>query len=345
MSDPAINVTVAVCTYGRPRLLEQTLRGLVRQEYPSSWYEIIVVDNNSPDDSTRTVVESFAGAQVAPQYVREPRQGLSHARNRAVMRSRGDVIVFADDDVIVEPHWLASLVAPFAADRDLRIAVVAGEVIPVFSEGFPPWSILLYQPLRFRPDAGPIDQMPMGANMAFRRTALLEVGLFDTEVGRIGQMLFAGDENRPVKRLRQRSAEVWFVPEARVFHQLPRCRTTLAHALRHGFDSARSRVLCRVAEQRAARRSCLAFLVTRFLANLAKAIACGLHGALCTLLLQPGSACPAFVRASRACGYLWQISVFAARRVGVALSAPLGELEPPVTQSLPIPEVSSVEPE
>src|SRR3954467_6616476 len=84
---PALKVTVAIPTYNRADFLRQTLAGLVAQQFPREHFEILVIDNNSRDH-TAAVVAEFASAPTAPRYVREAKQGLDHARNRALVEAR-----------------------------------------------------------------------------------------------------------------------------------------------------------------------------------------------------------------------------------------------------------------
>src|SRR5687768_2279831 len=90
VSAAALKVTVAIPTYNRARFLQQTLTGITRQHFPRDCFEVLVIDNNSRDQ-TRTVVESFAGARPAPRYILEPQQGLDYARNRAIKEARGEI--------------------------------------------------------------------------------------------------------------------------------------------------------------------------------------------------------------------------------------------------------------
>jgi hypothetical protein len=147
----------------------------------------------------------------------------------------------------------------------------------------------------------------MSANLAFRRKTFLELGMFDTTVGRKGGVIFSGDENLVIHRLRQAGYEVWFSCEARVRHQMPAGRTTLRYMLRHAFDSARSRVVGRVNLDRLEGRSSTGYLWSRLPANLAKAVGFALLALFWTILFQKGNALTALVRAWRSCGYLYQI--------------------------------------
>lgn len=300
----APRVTIAVATYNRAGLLRQTLERLVRQQYPAGHYEILVVDNNSSDD-TAAVVASFAPHRPAPRYVHEPRQGLSCARNRAIAEARAsEVIVFADDDVLVEPNWLTTLTAPFWMEHGSQIGAIGGEVIPVFTAELPRWISDWHGPLALRPDTGPLGprQNPMGASLAIARSAIAKVGLFDETLGRNGRSLMGGEETEFLQRLRRSGFEIWFVPAAKALHQLPASRTTFRYAARHAFDSARSRVI----EQ--GPRSPL-FALSRLLGNALKAMAFFLLSILCALVLRTGDAKKALVRSWRCCGYLYQIPV------------------------------------
>src|ERR1700690_2526966 len=107
-----LRVTVAVITFNRSRLLRETLGGLVRQDYPAGCWELLVIDNNSTDDP-RDVVAAFMASTPSPRWILEQRPGLDHGRNRAIDEASGDVIALVDDDILVEPDWLAQLVAPF----------------------------------------------------------------------------------------------------------------------------------------------------------------------------------------------------------------------------------------
>src|SRR3954471_25010252 len=110
-----IKVTVAIPTYNRADFLRQTLAGLAAQQFPREHFEVLVIDNNSRVH-TRNVVEEFAHSRPSPRYIQEPRQGLDYARNRAIAEARGDIIIFGDDDILVQPDWIAQMAVPLLAD-------------------------------------------------------------------------------------------------------------------------------------------------------------------------------------------------------------------------------------
>lgn len=108
-----MRISVILCTYNRAQSLVNALESVATQTLPESVeWEVLVVDNNSRDQ-TRDVVEDFCRRHTPRfRYVFEPNQGLCYARNSGVREARGDVLAFVDDDVTVEPGWLDNLTAP-----------------------------------------------------------------------------------------------------------------------------------------------------------------------------------------------------------------------------------------
>lgn len=314
MPDP--RVTVAVITYNRSRFLRETLAAVTRQNYPADQWELLVIDNNSTDD-TADVVASFGGALPAPRRVVEMQQGLDHGRNRAVREARGSILVLADDDIVVGADWLGLLVAPLASDGARRIGVAGGEVVPVFPDGMPEWLKGAHGPLAFRADDGPLGpgQTPMGANFAFPMWVFERFGVFDTRLDRQGARLFGGGDSEMIRRIRAAGLEVWFVPAARALHQMPRSRLTFGYATRHAFDSARSRVADRTRALRESGSSPMGYLASRALGSALKLAGFLLIALGSALVLRTAGAKRALVRAWRCCGYLYQIARSAAGKV------------------------------
>src|SRR5687767_3303766 len=131
-----VAASVLICTYNRASLLRETLESLAGVKSARAW-EVVIVDNNSTDD-TRTVVEEMAVTFPAPLlYVFEPRQGKSHALNTGLDVCRGQVIVFTDDDVHVAPAWADAACASLAGQR--WPAHAAGAVRPSGGAGPTRW--------------------------------------------------------------------------------------------------------------------------------------------------------------------------------------------------------------
>ena len=109
--DEQLDVTVIIATYNRADMLPGALESVLAQEADGVRYEVIVVDNNSPDQ-TREVVESFiARGHRNLRYLFEGRQGVAYARNTALAHASAPIIAFTDDDVRVSPDWVAMISA------------------------------------------------------------------------------------------------------------------------------------------------------------------------------------------------------------------------------------------
>src|SRR5262249_15103786 len=108
-----MNITVILCTYNRCQSLAKALESIAVSTMPQSLaWEVVVVDNNS-NDQTRQVIETFCGTHPGRfLYVFESRQGLSAARNAGIREAAGEIVAFMDDAVIVHPTWLQALTEP-----------------------------------------------------------------------------------------------------------------------------------------------------------------------------------------------------------------------------------------
>lgn len=105
--------TVVICTRNRPDSVMVALRGLAAIRYPP--FEVVVVDNAPSSDATMSAVLAEFSDDPRFRYVREPRPGLSCARNRGVAEANGEIIAFTDDDVIIDPWWLDGIIQGFQA--------------------------------------------------------------------------------------------------------------------------------------------------------------------------------------------------------------------------------------
>lgn len=185
----ALDLSVILSTYNRGAVLKKALERLLVQQTAGMDYEILIVDNNSTDD-TRQVVESFAERDPHFRYIFEQRQGLSYARNAGIAAARSDLMVFCDDDVEVSPSWVqknyeASLRFP---DADY----IGGKILPTWSGPVPDWvegsmapfalSDLGDKPVLASPDN---PHCLVGASLAVRRRAFDKAGLFSIKTQRV----------------------------------------------------------------------------------------------------------------------------------------------------------------
>lgn len=177
-------VSVVISTFNRCEQLQKALDALLAQTTRVS-FEVIVVDNNSTDD-TKTVVAERLSRAPHMRYVFEPAQGLPHARNAGIRAASAPIIAFTDDDVEVGAEWVETVKRAFDDHPD--VDMIGGRVRPIWPASVPPW----VTPNQLGPFAlGERGDAPIrvsadyaapclvGANFAFRREVFDRVGLFD----------------------------------------------------------------------------------------------------------------------------------------------------------------------
>jgi len=240
--------SVVICTYNRSKWLEATLRSLSNIRTDRQW-EIIVVDNNSADDTPAVVARHTAVSAVPVTYLFEPRQGKSNALNTGIARAAGDILLFTDDDVEIDPKWLDEACEPFT--RESGVDYVGGPVEPMWEARPPGWfdqrrsdlwgtlAILDYGPTPFVFEER--QRVPLGVNMAVRRQLVDRVGGFHPELGRRGKSLLGQEQAEFFSRARARGVRGLYVPGMKVRHYVPAARLTLGYFLRWWFWKGVSR--------------------------------------------------------------------------------------------------------
>ena len=225
-----MDASIVVCTYNRAGSLHDTLRALRALTVPQDRrIEVIVVDNNSRDD-TRAVVEGFAAEWPVLRYAFEPQQGLSHARNLGISLAQGEIVLFTDDDVLPEADWLE---VTLQGMQRFKAAACGGYIAPIWETPPPAWlTERFYGFLAVRVDRTDdyvmtgSDQTPFGANMAFRRSVFDIVGRFDTNRGRKGAVLASGEDGEMFERIRAHGLTIAFLGGSRVHHKVEAFRCT-----------------------------------------------------------------------------------------------------------------------
>ena len=184
-----MKISVILCTYNRCESLTRTLESVAASQMPESVdWQVLIVDNNSKDE-TRRVAESFCRREPSHfSYVFEAQQGKSSALNRGIREASADTLAFIDDDITVEPNWLFELTKPLS---DPQWAGTGGRVYLPEDFSAPSWiavegnqsllSILALFDLG--PEARPLSKPPIGNNMAFRKEVFAKYGGFRTDLG------------------------------------------------------------------------------------------------------------------------------------------------------------------
>lgn len=222
--------TIILCTFNRARDLADTLARLRLLSYPIDDHEILVVDNNSTDETPEVI--SAASADVGNLVsLRAVKPGLSHARNEGIAAARGELVAFIDDDAWPDPNWLQALENGFA---DKGTACVGGRVDAVWPHNAPPaWLAEQLFCFLTQVDYGArrflrYPDYPAGTNIAFRKTVFQEIGLFREDLGRIGASLLSMEEVDICLRIEDAGYKVLYLPDAVVYHKVAENRLTEA---------------------------------------------------------------------------------------------------------------------
>ncbi len=242
-----MNITVILCTYNRANSVGSALGSVLASNLPAGVeWEVLVVDNNSKDQ-TRAVISEFCERHPGRvRYVFESQQGLSNARNAGIREARGEIIVFTDDDVIVERTWLHNLTCSF---RDGTWAGAGGRVCPPHNFIPPDWLTLdgsvmdASGVLALFSDGnvgGELSKPPFGANMAFRKSMFAKYGGFRSDLGRCGNNLMGNEDTEFGLRLLAGGERLRYEPSAIIYHPVPKERLNTQYFLSWWFAYGRA---------------------------------------------------------------------------------------------------------
>jgi glycosyltransferase involved in cell wall biosynthesis len=174
-NDPTVSIIIP--TYNRGPFIEHAIRSIVAQAYPADKFELIVVDDGSTD-STGEILERSQKTNPCMRVLHQCNQGPATARNVGIQESRGEIIVFMDDDCVADKRWVSELTRPYISPC---VGGVAGRIRYV-----PPNANVANRIAAHNVGVGqPVDdrgRIPffVTANASFRRVALEQVGGFDT---------------------------------------------------------------------------------------------------------------------------------------------------------------------
>lgn len=218
-SEAPLKTTVAICTRNRADDLKRCLDAI--KKMPDDGQQVLVVDNNPPNDSTKNLCASYPFVT----YVVEPKPGLDFARNRALHEATGNIVAFTDDDAVPDPNWLRAIVKNF---NDPAVLCVTGMTMPLeleteaqeafehyspFGKGF---KRKVYSSDTHNPLA--VGQIGAGANMALRKSVLQLIGPFDEALD-AGTPTESGGDHEYYARILLAGYKIVYEPQALSWHR------------------------------------------------------------------------------------------------------------------------------
>jgi glycosyltransferase involved in cell wall biosynthesis len=232
-----MTISVVIATVNRAALLAECLACLAGQQFEPG-DEVIVVDNGSTDDTPSIIAKARAGFPVALHSLVEPRPGKSRAIARGLEIAAGDVLAFTDDDVNVAPDWLAAIRRTMS---DPDVALAGGRVSPRWERRPPRWLDAPSARGRLGAPIALVDYGPevlelgartaIGANLSVRRSAFLQVGGFDADLGKLQGTLLSGEDHELCRRIQAAGLRAIYDPRLQVTHWVPATRMRIGYYL------------------------------------------------------------------------------------------------------------------
>lgn len=232
-------IAVVVCTYKRPQLLELALKSLVNQSADKELFNILVVDNNSQDE-TKAIVDKYREMFDNVDYVLETKQGAGHARNCGYQNSEAEYIAYMDDDAQADKLWIEKaieVIDNFSPD------LFGGPIFPFYLSPKPDWFLDKYEERHTENSSGWFNGVFSGANMFVKKELFTESNGFPTHVGMKGGGLGYGEETALIARFRDEGKKLYFSKELVVTHLVPDLKKSLAYWLYSEYKAGKEGVL------------------------------------------------------------------------------------------------------
>lgn len=241
-----IKLSVIIPTSGRSIFLKDALDSITMQTLSKDLYEIIVVENGSKDD-TEKVVKEYQSKLDHLSYIYEPQPGLHCGRHAGYRAAKGDILVYADDDIIAFPTWLEGVYESF---RDEAVVLVGGKCLPKFEGNVPFWILEKWYKMgsvgRCMMDLSLLDAgddtkeiepyMIYGCNYSIRKRILDETHGFHPDGVPFESIQYRGDGETYVNRyIESKGYKALYNPKASVYHRVPISRMTIDYFKKRAF--------------------------------------------------------------------------------------------------------------
>ncbi len=217
----ACKISLVICTYNRATYLPEALESIRLQTAPKAVFELVIVDNNSTDN-TAAISQAFIANNPDLQitYVFETNKGLSFARNRGIREARSPIISYVDDDAILSEDYILALLDFFKQHKNAVGA--GGKVIPKYETGVAPkWMSRYLNGFVGYHDFGNTIQpytdamkYPPGCNMTYTKEILLKAGGFNND------LKFRSDDKYMFHKISALSRAIFYVPKAWLYHYI-----------------------------------------------------------------------------------------------------------------------------
>lgn len=224
MNKPSFKISVVICSYNRAGYILDAVQSLYDQTLAHSEFEVLVVDNNSADNTGELVMGYMATHPVFHlHYLTEQAQGSSFARNTGAAFAKAPLLCFMDDDAVADKTYLQRIVAFFETHPDAT--GLGGRIVPKYIPAEPKWMSYYVSSLVGNFDYSPHltvfkpGKYPLESNAVVRKKDFDAVGGFNTSLPGVKGTLRIGGEGKDFfLRLQSRGAKIYYDPAVIVHH-------------------------------------------------------------------------------------------------------------------------------
>jgi glucosyl-dolichyl phosphate glucuronosyltransferase len=219
-----IAISVIICSYNRACYIADALYSLIGQDFDPQNFEVLVMDNNSKDNTEavcREIISAHPGWQL--QYLTETQQGSSFARNTGARHAQGQLLVFMDDDAVAEKDFLSNIQRFHDAHPD--VDGFGGRIIPRYIPAEPEWmshwvaSLVGNFAYADTVTEFSANRYPLESNMVVTKKAFDDIQGFSTAIPGVKGTLRIGGEGKDFfMRMKQKGYHIFYVPNVVVHH-------------------------------------------------------------------------------------------------------------------------------
>ena len=239
-------LSVIICTYNRVNELTDCLSSLLQQTLDKTKYEVIIVDNNSKDN-TASVISEYIQKYSMLKYIFEPTQGLSHARNTGWRNACGSFVAFIDDDAIAGTNWASSILRDFIEVKPCPDSV-GGPIESIFEKNPSKWFPVDFFNRQWNENAEFLNSDTFGVgffggNVAYRKEVLENYGGFSPDFGMSGNSIGLGEETFLNCLLKRDGGLFYNDPDVCVKHKEGRDKVSIIYNLRRNYAHGKAKYL------------------------------------------------------------------------------------------------------
>lgn len=232
-----IKISAIICTYNNAKLLKQVILSLVNQSLDRNLYEILVVDNNSTDETVsyiKTIKNKYSFLEI--RLIKELNQGLGYARNKGLKSAKAEYVAFIDDDSQADKVWLEKAFA-IMEDKNIKPIVCGGKILPIFENNKPDWFKEIYETRSWGEKERFLKRYESfsGSNMMMRKDEIIKYGGFENRVGMNGNYLSVGEETSLFEKIRRNITKndiFYYSPKLIVYHRVQTYKMTVIYQLK-----------------------------------------------------------------------------------------------------------------